>query len=160
MAKKIRERLAVTPLRRAFLRAPIALYHLGLGRLLGSRFLLLHHVGRNSGKPRETVLEVVDSDQASGTYYVAVGFGPNPDWFRNLQHTPRARIEIGSHKLDVIAHPLTVPQAAERMRSYARRHPRTARMLAKVMGFEVDGSDADFAALPELGLQLVALRSS
>jgi hypothetical protein len=47
----------VGALRLAF-RLPIYLYRLDLGRLLGHRFLLLVHRGRESGLLRETALEV------------------------------------------------------------------------------------------------------
>jgi hypothetical protein len=33
------------------------------------------------------------------------------------------------------------------MLAYARRHRRAARVLARHMGYEIDGSDADLAAL-------------
>lgn len=64
-----------TRLRRTLFRAPILLYRLGLGGLLGSRFTLLTHTGRSSGRPRQVVLEVVGRHQASGGYLVASGFG-------------------------------------------------------------------------------------
>lgn len=157
MAAKLHEQQHMSRWLRAALRAPITVYRIGLGRLLGERFLLLHHTGRKTGKPRATVLEVVDHDRAHDTYYVAVGFGRNSDWFKNLQQAPSARIEVGARKLSVRAYPLDVEQGAARMCSYARRHPHAARMLAKLMGFAVDGSEADYAQLPKLGLQFVAL---
>ena len=45
-------------LTRFLFRIPINVYRLRLGRLFGSRLLLLSHIGRVSGKPRRTVLEV------------------------------------------------------------------------------------------------------
>lgn len=159
MARRLREQPSISPWLRAFLRAPIALYRVGLGPLLGRRFLLLHHKGRKTGAARRTVLEVVDFDRPTNTYYVAVGFGRRSDWFRNLKHDPHARIEIGLKKLDVIAHVLDVREGAARMCSYAQRNPKLARALAAFMGYEVDGSDADYAELPELGLQFVALQA-
>jgi hypothetical protein len=44
---------------RLMLRLPIWLYRLRLGWLLGNRFLLLTHVGRKTGLPHQTVVEVV-----------------------------------------------------------------------------------------------------
>ena len=96
MATKLRERQPPGPLLRWFLRAPIWLYEHGLGGLLGQRFLLLRHVGAKSGLPRRTVLEVVDHDPASDTYYVAVGFGPHSHWFKNLQKAPGRSHRRGS----------------------------------------------------------------
>jgi hypothetical protein len=40
--------------------APVSLYRLHLGWLLGHRFLLLTHTGRRSGLRRQTVLEVME----------------------------------------------------------------------------------------------------
>jgi deazaflavin-dependent oxidoreductase (nitroreductase family) len=157
MAKKLHERTRPAPWLRFFLRAPITLYRVGLGRLLGQRFILLHHIGRKTGRERRTVLQVVERER--DTYYVTAGFGTESDWFKNLQHTPEARIEVGARKLRVAAHPLDLEEGAALMRRYARAHPSAARMLAKSMGYEVDGSEADYAELPKLGLSFVALRT-
>ncbi|MCA9848813.1 MAG: nitroreductase family deazaflavin-dependent oxidoreductase, partial [Dehalococcoidia bacterium] len=59
-----------------FFRAPIWLYRLHLGWLLGGRFLLMEHVGRRSGLVRRVVVEVVHHDRDADTYTVASGFGP------------------------------------------------------------------------------------
>lgn len=158
MAQKLRERNPPGPWLRAFLRVPIALYDLGLGGLLGQRFLLLHHVGAKTGLLRRTVLEVVEHDLATDTYYVAVGFGPKSNWFTNLQHHPEARIDVARRTLEVTAHPLTVEEGGTLMQRYARRNSRAARALAKFMGYRVDGSAADYAQLASLGLQFVALQ--
>lgn len=39
-------------------RAPIGIYKAGAGHVLGSRFVMLEHVGRKSGSTRHVVLEV------------------------------------------------------------------------------------------------------
>ena len=58
-------------------RAPIGLYRARLGFLLGSRLLMLEHLGRKSGARRYVVLEVVARPRP-GTYVVASAFGPEP----------------------------------------------------------------------------------
>lgn len=50
--------------KRMLLRAPIWFYRIRLGWILGKQFLLLMHTGRNNGLPRQTVLEVVNYDDA------------------------------------------------------------------------------------------------
>ena len=142
-----------TGLRRALLRAPILLYRLRLGRLLGSRFVLINHTGRRTGRPRQTVVEVVDQSAESLT--VAAGFGTGSDWYRNLVAQPAASVVHGGRVTAVTAMPMQAEQAAQAMLAYARRHPRAARGLARVMGFTVDGSDADYLAM---GRQLHMLR--
>jgi deazaflavin-dependent oxidoreductase (nitroreductase family) len=140
-----------------FLRAPIALYRARLGFLMGRRLLLLHHRGRKTGLLRRTVLEVVRHDERNGTYYVAAGFGVRSNWYQNLLAYPDARIEVGLRSFDVRAREIGVTEAADLMADYARRHPVAARTLARFMGFAVDGTEADYRALPALGLHFVAL---
>jgi hypothetical protein len=72
-------------LTRLAFRLPIWLYRLRLCWLLGERFLMLTHIGRKSGRPRYTVIEVVRHDRASDCYVIASGFGAHTDWFRNIQ---------------------------------------------------------------------------
>jgi len=140
-----------------FLRAPIGLYRVGLGGLLGGRFLLLHHVGAKTGLPRRTALEVVKHDAARDVYYVAVGFGEKSHWFQNLCKTPEASIEAGWKKRAVRGRVLDAEEGGALMVDYAHRHPSAARALMKFCGFEVDGSDDDYREVARLGLHFVAL---
>lgn len=133
-----------TGLRRALFRAPIHLYRWHLGGVLGGRFLLLEHLGRKSGKPRQVVLEVVNHDAVGDGYVVAAGFGPRTDWYRNLRAQPNAMIQVGRRRSPIVAEFLDQDAGAEFMAHYGTEHPKLGVRLAKVMGFEVDGSAADF----------------
>jgi deazaflavin-dependent oxidoreductase (nitroreductase family) len=82
---------------RSFLRAPIYLYWLRLGRLLGTCFLLLTHVGRRTGLRRQTVSEVMEYRQDGPEAVVTRGFGANSDWLLNIQATPSEEVGVGSH---------------------------------------------------------------
>jgi hypothetical protein len=64
-----------SPLLRACFSAPRWLYYLGLGRLLGHRFMLLTHCGRRSGRTFQTVLEVVQYDPRTQESVVCSGWG-------------------------------------------------------------------------------------
>lgn len=136
-----------TGLRRALFRLPLRLYRAHLGAVLGHRFVLINHVGRITGLPRQVVVEVVERDPASGAVTVASGFGPKSDWYRNLLAHPDVSIQTGARLRDVHAVVLTEEEAADAMAGYARRHPRAARALSKFMGFGVDGSEADYRAV-------------
>ncbi|MFH8973899.1 nitroreductase family deazaflavin-dependent oxidoreductase [Streptomyces sp. NPDC017890] len=143
-------------------RLPILLFRAGLGPLFGKRLLLLHHVGRISGRDRRVVLEVVAHDSCetgSGEYgsfeygcaeppgqswTVASGFGPRADWYRNLRQQPKTVIQFGNRHHAVTAHFLTAEDGAGIMAEYARRHPGTARRLCAFMGLAVDGGEASF----------------
>jgi deazaflavin-dependent oxidoreductase (nitroreductase family) len=70
---------------------------MGRGGILGGRFLLLEHIGRKSGRTRQTVLEVVGHDAESGRYVVASGWGTRSDWFQNVERGPRVTVQVGRH---------------------------------------------------------------
>lgn len=141
-------------LTRLLFRIPIHLYRLRLGWLFGSRLLLLNHIGRISGKPRHTVLEVAEHD-ADG-YVVASGWGPTAAWYRNILQTPDVTIQVGTRTMPVTAIPLDREQGAQVFVRYGSRHRSAAKyVLPRVLGFSVDGSDADFHAV---GQQLPFVR--
>jgi len=118
---------------RLLLRLPIWLYRMRLGWLLGSRFLLLTHRGRNSGYARQTVLEVVQHDVASGAYFIASGWGENADWLRNIQQTPEVMVQVGRRAFPATAERLSLDAAQQVLCANLRRHPVAFRLLAKMM---------------------------
>lgn len=134
-------------LTRWFMRAPIWLYKVGLGWLLGGRFIHVVHTGRVSGQPRHTVVEVVSHDAANDAYYVAAAWGERSDWYQSLMMTPDCRAQVGRRRFGAHAHRADMQEAQAVLLDYATRHAAAARALAKVMGFETDGSPEAFAAL-------------
>jgi deazaflavin-dependent oxidoreductase (nitroreductase family) len=147
MSDEIKAPPSPTGLSRILFRLPIFLYRARLGWLLGQRFLLLNHTGRSSGLPRQAVLEVVRFDEESGSYIVAAGFGPKSQWYQNLRKAPEVKIQVGRRKLAATADFLAPEQGADEMANYAQVHPRAARALARLMGYNVNGSDEEYAAL-------------
>jgi deazaflavin-dependent oxidoreductase (nitroreductase family) len=138
-----------TGLSRLLFRIPIHLYRMKLGFLLGGRFMLINHVGRVSGKPRQVVVEVVNHDAVEGGYVAASGFGRDAAWYRNLRQTPDTTIQVGRRTIPVTATFLSSEEGAGLMARYGQRHPRAAKALSRLMGFSVDGSEADFRAVGE-----------
>jgi deazaflavin-dependent oxidoreductase (nitroreductase family) len=104
-----------------------------LGWLLGSRFLLLEHIGRVSGEVRRTLLEVVRHDRDAGTYVVASGWGAKSDWFRNVRQTPDVIVRQGLRR--IAARAIVLPRdAGEReLCDYAARHPKAFSALSGLM---------------------------
>jgi deazaflavin-dependent oxidoreductase (nitroreductase family) len=154
-------RPAWTRWQRALARAPIRLYHLGLGGLLGSRFVLLEHRGRCTGRPRQVVLEVVDRHPASGGVLVASGYGSRAQWYRNIQADPRVAFWLGRRRQQGVAEPLDPAESGRRLAAYALRTPRSAALLMRIVGHDVDGTAGAYARLgsdPEHGIPLVLLR--
>ncbi len=80
---------------RSLMRLPIWLYRARAGALLGSRVLMLEHIGRKSGARRYVVLEVI-GHATPDTYVVASGFGRRAQWFRNIEANPNVRVYRGS----------------------------------------------------------------
>lgn len=133
---------------RAVFRAPIYLYRLGLGGLFGTRVLLLNHTGRVSGTPRQVILEVVEHDRTDGSFVVASGWGNTAAWYRNILHTPQVSVQVGRRTIPVTAVPLTAEEGADIFARYAAHHRGAARcLLPRLLGFAVDGTEADFRAV-------------
>ena len=118
---------------RRLTRFPLWLYRLGLGFLLGNRFLMLTHTGRKSGQPRQTVLEVVRHDALTDSYVVASGWGAKTNWFRNILERPHVSVTVGFRRLEAVAVRLSPRGAEHEFRDYARRHPRAFRALSSAM---------------------------
>jgi deazaflavin-dependent oxidoreductase (nitroreductase family) len=140
------------------LRAPVWLYRARLGRLLGSRFLMVTHTGRVSGRTRRTVLEVVDHDPASGEWFVMAGWGPRSDWLRNLRADPVCRVDVAGHGFAARAREVGRAEREQLLTAYRRRHPRAWRALGpRVLGRPLDGGPESVralaAALPAVGLR-------
>lgn len=139
---------------RRLMRAPIWIYRVRAGALLGSRLLMLEHIGRKSGARRHVVLEVVDHPTGD-SYVVASGFGAKAQWFRNIQAQPRVRVYLGGHApRPATARVLSQPEADRTLAVYAGRHPRAWKrfkgVLEETLGREVTA--------PNTPLPMVELR--
>ena len=143
MPEKIKEVQPPRGLARLAWRAPIWFYRLGLGGLLGERFVLLNHVGRKTGQPRQTVVEVVYHDKENGAYLVASGFGEKADWCKNVMAQPNVTIQVGRKRMAARAERLPLVQSTHVMLDYNRRHPAALRTLARILGYRTNGSEAD-----------------
>lgn len=140
---------------RALMRAPVALYRARLGFLLGSRTLMLEHIGRTSGARRYVVLEVV-GHPAPDTYVVASGFGERSQWYRNLMARPRARISVaGRGPRPATARRLPAAEADAALAAYVSRYPRAwakfKSVLEHTLGTAVSEHDTP---LPMIELRL------
>lgn len=134
-----------TGLTRFLYRLPIYAYRAHLGWMFGGRILLLHHLGRVSGKPRLAILEVAEHDCENDSFVVASGWGPSAAWYQNILHTPDVTIEVGRRTIPVTAIALDANEGADIFARYAMRHRMMAKQaLPRVMGFSVDGSESDF----------------
>jgi deazaflavin-dependent oxidoreductase (nitroreductase family) len=133
---------------RTLYRVPIWIFRLHLGWLLMKHFLLLTHIGRKSGLPRQTILEVLQYDQAKGRYVVFAGWGEQSDWVKNIEKTPQAVIQVGQRPLQAQAVRLSPEEAESIILAYARQHPYLIRVIPRLLlGYRMDGTEEDVRAL-------------
>lgn len=137
-------------LSRLAFRMPITFYRMGIGWLLGHRFLMLTHIGRVSGLPRKAVLEVVRYDSTERKYVVASGWGEKADWFRNVLKNPHVHVQSGGDSFEALATRLSPDEAELEMLDYGRRHPMALRELARIMGYRITADEAEYRALGRL----------
>jgi deazaflavin-dependent oxidoreductase (nitroreductase family) len=124
--------------------APNRLYDIGLGRLLGGRFLRLTHTGRRSGRGLHTVLEVVDHDESTGAVTVVSGFGPRADWFRNVEAGGPVAVDLGRGPRAARHEVLSSEEAERILARYERRNriatPVLRRALSAMVGWRYRGT--------------------
>ena len=138
----------MNPLQRFFFRAPLGLYRVGLGGLLGSRFLQLEHVGRTSGELRRTVLEVLETGD-DGAPVIASGFGEGSQWFKNVSADPDVWVTRGRTRTAASADRLDHAAALDVFERYRVDHARSAKVLGERLGVSlVDDLDTAAEKIP------------
>ena len=72
------------------------------GPFTGAPMILVHHVGRTSGKEYVSPLVYLPGDDDSMYIFASKGGAPaNPDWYRNLIATGEATVEVASGTFQV-----------------------------------------------------------
>lgn len=147
-------------LKRAYA-APQLLYRVGLGRLLGHRFLLLTHTGRRTGERYRAVIEVVRYDAATGEAVVISGYGRASQWWRNVRAGGPAWVDFGRGARSARYRDVAPDEAIAILAAYERRYrgplrPLLRRVLSALAGFDYRGTDGDrrrvVEAMPMLAL--------
>ena len=94
----------------------VALYMLSSGRLggrmMGGELLLLSTKGRHSGRSWTNPLLFVREGEAFVVIASNGGQNRHPAWFLNLQADPRAQIQVGSRRIEVLARTATAEERA------------------------------------------------
>jgi deazaflavin-dependent oxidoreductase (nitroreductase family) len=107
------------------------------GNFEGAPVLLLHHVGRKSGKETVSPLMYLAADDDPRTIYVfasAAGAPKHPAWYFNVLAAGRATVEIGTETVELDVEEIT---GADRDRIYgeqAARYPGFAGYEEKTAG--------------------------
>lgn len=143
MLKTIGQPAPPTGFKLKLFRAPLYLYRLRLGFLFGERFIRLRHLGRVSGELKETIVEVIDQEKSARTVYCASGFGDKSQWFKNIQANENVLVTFKNVEYLAVAKVLEEEQAAEVLLRYARANPKAIKSVARLSGYEMDGSESD-----------------
>jgi deazaflavin-dependent oxidoreductase (nitroreductase family) len=156
MAERIRDVPTPKGCSRLLFRLPIYLYRFGLGWVLGERFVLLTHIGRKSGKPRQTVLEILRQEVDGNTIYVTAAWGERADWLQNVRAHPEVEVQVGRRSWLARAQILSQQRGAEELGRYAAKYPTAAKGLARILGYRIEDAEQDFPNLAE-DMMVVAL---
>jgi F420H(2)-dependent quinone reductase len=128
----------------AFTSAHVCLYRLSGGRIGGTLgragILLLHHVGRKSGKNRVSpLLYLRDGDDIVIVASMG-GSDSHPSWWINLRGSPETTVEIGREKRPVVAELASPeerarlwPKLVEMYSSYGDYQKRTEREIPVII---------------------------
>lgn len=73
------------------------------GYFEGAPLLLLHTVGRRSGKPRINPVMYLKDGECYVVFASKGGADTHPDWYYNLMAHPDVQIEVGDETIDVHA---------------------------------------------------------
>jgi len=107
------------------------------GNFEGAPVVLMHHLGRKSGKESvNPVMYLADEDDPATIYvFASKGGAPtHPDWYWNMTEAGRAVVEVGTETYDVSVREVT---GEERDRIYAvqaSRYPGFAEYANKTTG--------------------------
>lgn len=112
----------------------VVAWRLGLGWLVGRRYLLLTTSDRTDGVRRV----LLPYQFAGGNLYVISASGDEP-WFHDLRTTPRATIQAAPGPRSVVAHRIDTPDDVREVYDlYARRDPTRLRSSLSAAGFPED----------------------
>ena len=122
-------------------RLPVYLYRFGLGWLMGKRFVLINHVGRKTGLPRQAVVEVVEREPDSDRITVVAGYGEKAQWYQNLRAQPETCIQVGKREIPITAVFVSPEAGEEIMVRYFHRYGAVTGALFSLLGYSWDGSE-------------------
>ena len=119
----------------AVFRLPLAAYRHNAGPAVGRTFLAFTHVGRRTGQPNQTGAMVQSDDTTTGEAVICAGWGPQTDWYRNLQAHPAVTVQLGGQTFTPQQRFLTEEEAFGVGVRFRREHPHRMRFFSRVLGW-------------------------
>ena len=96
------------------------------GNFEGAPVVLMHHVGRKSGKESVNPVMYLPDDADPATIYVfasKAGAPTHPDWYWNMTEAGRAVVEVGTETYDVTVRDLAGEERDTIYAAQASRYP-------------------------------------
>lgn len=127
-----------------FFKVPLYVHKMGLGgweKLIGAEWMLIATTGRKTGKRREAMVDVMDYDKSSDTYYIEAAYGARADWYRNIQSHPVFEVQVGRRKFHARAEPLSNADTGEMLVQFFRRKPAYTRSVMAMVGMKFKDED-------------------
>lgn len=147
------------PLLKLFFKFPLLLHKIGFGgweRIIGAEWMLIAATGRKTGKRRETLVDVMDYDKTTDTYYVEAAYGARADWYRNIKSNPVFEAQVGWRKFKATTNELDGEDTGEMLVRFFRRKPAYTRSVMAMVGMKF--KDEDELRVIGKNLTLLAVR--
>jgi deazaflavin-dependent oxidoreductase (nitroreductase family) len=116
-------------------RLPLKAYQHNAGPAVGRTFVAFTHIGRTTGRRYQTVAMVARYDKATGEVAIVAGWGPQTDWYRNLQAHPAVTVQLGGQTFTPHQRFLSEEEAFDVVVQFRREHPHRLRFFSTVLGW-------------------------
>lgn len=139
-----------------FFKAPLFMHKVGLGgweKIIGAEWMLISTTGRKTGKRRDSMVDVMDYDASTDTYYIEAAYGSRADWFKNIKANPIFDAQVGRRKFKAQAQELDAASTGEMLVRFFRRKPAYTRSVMAMVGMKFK----DENELREMGKNLTLL---
>jgi deazaflavin-dependent oxidoreductase (nitroreductase family) len=127
-------------------RLPLKAYQHNAGPAVGRTFVAFTHVGRKTGQPHQAVAMVLRYHPATGEAVICAAWGPQTDWYRNLQARNAVKVQLGGQTFTPQQRFLPEDEAFDVALDFRREHPHRMRLLSSILGW---GDLRDNAAVRE-----------
>ena len=129
---------------RFFFKVPVWLHKMGLAgweRLVGAQWMLITTIGRKTGRRRDAMVDVMDYDKATDTYYIEAAYGARADWYKNMQSNPIFEAQVGRRKFKARAGALSTEGAGDMLVQFYRNKPAYTRSVMAMAGMKFKDED-------------------
>lgn len=139
-----------------FFKIPLFMHKLGFGgweKLIGAEWMLISTTGRKTGKRHDSLVDVMDYDASTDTYYIEAAYGSRADWYKNIKASPVFDVQVGRRKFKAQAQELDAADTGEMLVRFFRSKPAYTRSVMAMVGMKFK----DETELRVMGKDLIML---